>query len=124
MKEISLSSSYALDVKLIDTEEKLQQLVKDLSKTKLIAFDTETTSIDPLRADLVGISLAVREGEGFYIPIGHKGEGNQLQVEKVINALTPVMTDNAIRKVGHNIKYDALVLGNYGLTVSPLSLTP
>lgn len=121
MKEISLSSSYALDVKLIDTEEKLQQLVKDLSKTKLIAFDTETTSIDPLRADLVGISLAVREGEGFYIPIGHKGEGNQLPVEKVINALTPVMTDNAIRKVGHNIKYDALVLGNYGLTVSPLS---
>ena len=121
MKEIRLSTSYALDVKLIDTEEKLQQLVKDLSKTKLIAFDTETTSIDPLRADLVGISLAVREGEGFYIPIGHKGEGNQLQVEKVINALTPVMTDNAIRKVGHNIKYDALVLGNYGLTVSPLS---
>jgi DNA polymerase-1 len=121
MKEISLSSSYALDVKLIDTEEKLQQLVKDLSKTKLIAFDTETTSIDPLRADLVGISLAVREGEGFYIPIGHKGEGKQLPVEKVINALTPVMTDNAIRKVGHNIKYDALVLGNYGLTVSPLS---
>lgn len=121
MKEIRLSTSYTLDVKLIDTEEKLQQLVKDLSKTKLIAFDTETTSIDPLRADLVGISLAVREGEGFYIPIGHKGEGNQLQVEKVINALTPVMTDNAIRKVGHNIKYDALVLGNYGLTVSPLS---
>lgn len=121
MKEISLSSSYALDVKLIDTEEKLQQLVKDLSKTKLIAFDTETTSIDPLRADLVGISLAVREEEGFYIPIGHKGEGKQLPVEKVINALTPVMTDNAIRKVGHNIKYDALVLGNYGLTVSPLS---
>lgn len=121
MKEISLSSSYALDVKVIDTEEKLQQLVKDLSKTKLIAFDTETTAIDPLRADLVGISLAVQEGEGFYIPVGHKGEGKQLAVEKVIDALTPAMTDANIRKAGHNIKYDALVLGNYGLTVSPLS---
>ena len=121
MKEISLSSSYALDVKVIDTEEKLQQLVKDLSKTKLIAFDTETTAIDPLRADLVGISLAVQEGEGFYIPVGHKGQGKQLAVEKVIDALTPAMTDANIRKAGHNIKYDALVLGNYGLTVSPLS---
>ena len=121
MKEISLSSSYALDVKLIDTEEKLQQLVQELSKSKLISFDTETTALDPLRADLVGISLAVRDGEGFYIPVGHKGEDKQLPVDRVIDALRPAMTDPSIRKAGHNIKYDALVLGNYDLTVSPLS---
>ncbi len=121
MKEISLSSSYALDVKLIDTEEKLQQLVQELSKSKLISFDTETTALDPLRADLVGISLAVRDGEGFYIPVGHKGEDKQLPVDRVIDALRPAMTDPGIRKAGHNIKYDALVLGNYDLTVSPLS---
>lgn len=121
MKEISLSSSYTLDVKLIDTEEKLQQLVQELSKSKLISFDTETTALDPLRADLVGISLAVRDGEGFYIPVGHKGEDKQLPVDRVIDALRPAMTDPGIRKAGHNIKYDALVLGNYDLTVSPLS---
>ncbi len=121
MKEISLPSTYALDVKLIDTEEKLTRLVKDLAASKLIAFDTETTALDPLRADLVGISLAVREGEGYYIPVGHKNQLKQLPVELVIKALAPVMTDPALPKAGHNIKYDALVLGNYGLDVSPLS---
>jgi len=96
-------------------------MVKDLSGSRMVAFDTETTALDPLRADLVGISLAVREGEGYYIPVGHKTQAAQLPVDKVINALTPVMTNPAIQKVGHNIKYDALVLGNYGLEVRPLS---
>jgi len=123
MKKISLPSTYSLDVKVIDTQEKLQEMVKDLSGSRMVAFDTETTALDPLRADLVGISLAVREGEGYYIPVGHKTQAAQLPVDKVINALTPVMTNPAIQKVGHNIKYDALVLGNYGLEVRPLSLT-
>lgn len=121
VKEISIPSSYDLDVKVIDTPEKLQQLLKDLTASKLIAFDTETNALDPLRADLVGISLAVREGEGYYIPVGHKTQSPQLPVDQVIAALTPVMTDPAIRKAGHNIKYDALVLSNYGLDVTPLS---
>ena len=121
MKKISLPSTYSLDVKVIDTQEKLQEMVKDLSGSRMVAFDTETTALDPLRADLVGISLAVREGEGYYIPVGHKTQAAQLPVDKVINALTPVMTNPAIQKVGHNIKYDALVLGNYGLEVRPLS---
>jgi DNA polymerase-1 len=121
VKEISIPSSYDLDVKVIDTPEKLQQLLKDLAASKLIAFDTETNALDPLRADLVGISLAVREGEGYYIPVGHKTQSPQLPVDQVIAALTPVMTDPAIRKAGHNIKYDALVLSNYGLDVTPLS---
>ena len=121
VKEISIPSSYDLDVKVIDTPEKLQQLLKDLTASKLIAFDTETNALDPLRADLVGISLAVRESEGYYIPVGHKTQSPQLPVDQVIAALTPVMTDPAIRKAGHNIKYDALVLSNYGLDVTPLS---
>ena len=121
VKEISIPSTYDLDVKVIDTQEKLQQLINDLVDSKLIAFDTETNALDPLRADLVGISLAVREGEGYYIPVGHKNQSPQLPLDEVIAALTPVMIDPAIRKAGHNIKYDALVLGNYGLDVTPLS---
>lgn len=121
MKEISIPSSYALDVKVIDSDEKLTEMVELLSVSRMIAFDTETTGIDPLRAEIVGISLAIREGEGYYIPLGHKNEANQLPVDRVITALTPAMTDPKISKVGHNIKFDALVLQNYGLNVTPLS---
>ena len=55
----------------MDTDEKLADLVKTLNKAKIISFDTETTSTEEMRADIVGISLAVKEGEGYYIPIGH-----------------------------------------------------
>ncbi|HNR02830.1 MAG TPA: DNA polymerase I [Anaerolineaceae bacterium] len=122
MKEIVIpQQSYTLDVKVVDTSEKLAALTKVLSASRIIAFDTETTALDPLRADLVGISLAVREGEGYYIPLGHKVAQQQLKIEDVLGALTPSLTDPAIEKAGHNIKYDALVLANYGLQVHPIS---
>ena len=122
MKEIVVPQpSYTLDVKVIDTAEKLASLGKVLAASRVIAFDTETTSLDPLRAKLVGISLAVKEGEGYYIPLGHKGTQPQLKITEVLQALTPALTDPNIAKAGHNIKYDALVLGNYGLQVSPIS---
>lgn len=122
MKEIIVpESSYVIEVKLIDTAQKLGSLKQALDASSLIAFDTETTALDPLRAELVGLSLAVKEGEGYYIPLGHKGEQPQLKVSEVIEALTPAFTNPSIEKAGHNIKYDALVLARYGLQVSPLS---
>jgi DNA polymerase-1 len=122
MKEIIVpESSYVIEVKLIDTAQKLASLKQALDASSLIAFDTETTALDPLRAELVGLSLAVKEGEGYYIPLGHKGEQSQLKVSEVIEALTPAFTNPSIEKAGHNIKYDALVLARYGLQVSPLS---
>jgi DNA polymerase-1 len=72
VRDVGLPSTYSLDVKRIDSEEKLNECVKELASSKMIAFDTETTSKDPLRAQIVGISFAVREGEGYYIPLGHK----------------------------------------------------
>jgi len=110
-----------IEVKLIDTAQKLASLKQALDASSLIAFDTETTALDPLQAELVGLSLAVKEGEGYYIPLGHKGEQPQLKVSEVIEALTPALTNPSIEKAGHNIKYDALVLARYGLRVSPLS---
>ncbi len=103
----------------IDTPEALQEMVNQLSAARHISFDTETTSTDQMRAELVGISLSVEPGQGYYIPVGHTS-GQQLPLETVIEALRGPMTDERIPKVGHNIKYDWVMLKRYGLTVGPL----
>lgn len=119
--EIKVLSSAPIRAILVDTAEKLQQLEKQLSDSRLISFDTETTSTNQMRADLVGISLAVNENEGFYIPVGHRPElGNQLPLAVVLQALRRPLTDLAIAKVGHNLKYDYVVLARQGLRVQPL----
>ncbi len=118
---IGIVPSYQIDVKVVDTPEALQALVSALAEAETISFDTETTSTDPLRADLVGISLAVREGEGYYIPVGHTTGEQQLALKQVIDAIQPAMTDPHKRKVGQNLKYDCLMLERNGLKVTPLS---
>ncbi len=105
---------------VVDTPEALQKLVKTLMSAGVIAFDTETTSTDPMRADLVGISLAVQEDTGYYLPVGHR-TGRQLPVKTVVDALRVPLTDERIAKAGHNLKYDATVLARNGLRVVPLS---
>lgn len=104
---------------VVDTQEKLSKLVGTLNKAEVIAFDTETTSTDKMQAELVGISLAVEPGKGYYLPVGHKQDA-QLPLEAVIETLRPPMTDPKIPKAGHNLKYDYVMLARYGLTVSPL----
>lgn len=111
-----------LKVIVVDTPAALQDLVRDLSAAQVIAFDTETTSTDPMRANLVGISLAVQPGEGFYIPVGHLGEHPQLPLDAVISALGGPMTDPHLAKIGHNLKYDYLVLKRNGLVTTPLTM--
>jgi DNA polymerase I len=107
-------------VNIVDTEKKLADLIKVLNKAKVISFDTETTSTEEMRADIVGISLSVREGEGYYIPISHLA-GTNLPLKKVIEALTEPMTNPKIGKIAHNAKYDYIMLAKCGLTVSPLT---
>ncbi len=106
---------------VIDTEESLASLVELLVGAARISFDTETTSTDQMRADLVGISLAVEPGHGYYIPLGHVNAARQLPIQQVLDALRGPMTDPASPKVGHNTKYDFVVLARYGLRVSPLT---
>jgi DNA polymerase-1 len=108
-----------IKVNVVDTDARLKKLVSELKKADVISFDTETTSTEELEARLVGISLAVKPGEGWYIPVGHFN-GPNLPAEQVIEALRPSMTDPKIPKIGHNVKYDYLVLVRYGLRVSPL----
>ena len=109
-----------IDVKIIDTGEKLADLVKKLNKAKVISFDTETTSTQEMTAEIVGISLAIQEGEGYYIPVGHRA-GTNLPLEQVISALKGPMTNPKIGKLAHNAKYDYIILARQGLQVSPLT---
>lgn len=107
-------------VNIVDTKKKLADLVKALNASKVISFDTETTSTEEMRADIVGISLAVKEGEGYYIPIGHK-TGTNLSLQEVLDALKAPMTNPKIGKIAHNAKYDYIILAKHDLYVSPLT---
>jgi DNA polymerase-1 len=109
-----------IEVQIVDTREKLSALVGELNKAKVIAFDTETTSTEEMKAEVVGISLAVKEGEGIYIPIGHSS-GQNLPLDEVITALRAPLTNPKIGKVAHNAKYDFIVLAKHGLRVAPLT---
>ncbi|HUF00176.1 MAG TPA: DNA polymerase I [Anaerolineales bacterium] len=109
-----------IEVKVVDTKEKLADLVKELCKADVISFDTETTSTEEMKAEIVGISLAIKEGEGYYIPVGHRAGAN-LPLEGVISALKGPLTDPKIGKIAHNAKYDYIVLAKHGLRVSPLT---
>jgi DNA polymerase I len=107
----------------VTDEAGLADLVTVLEAAPFITFDVETTGLDELRSGLVGIALSVKEGEGYYVPVGHVGEGAgpQLPVERVIAAITPAMTNPNIPKFGHNLKFDYLVLARAGLRAAPLT---
>ena len=108
---------------VVDSPEALTRLKAELRTAKHIAFDTETTSTDPIIADIVGISLALKPEEGYYLPIGHNpvhAGGPQLNIDDVIQALSESLTDTKIPKIGHNLKYDFIILARHGLIVEPL----
>jgi DNA polymerase-1 len=104
---------------IVDSPAGLESLVKVLQTAAMISFDTETTSTDEMTANLVGISLAVKAGEGYYIPVGHR-TGTQLPLEQVISVLHQPLTEARIPKIGHNIKYDLIMLARHGIRVAPL----
>ncbi|MBL6814534.1 MAG: DNA polymerase I, partial [Pseudomonadales bacterium] len=100
--------------------EHLQQWVQRLEAAELIAIDTETTSIDYMKAELVGFSFAVISGEAAYLPVAHDypGAPEQVSLEEALAALKPVLANSAIAKVGQNLKYDMSVLARYGVIIN------
>ncbi len=110
-----------MKVIVVNTVKALAELQQRLEKAEAIALDTETTSTDPVRAELVGISLAIEPGEGFYIPVGHHTGEAQLALAQIVEALRPALTNPRQVKIGHNLKYDAIVLSQHGLTITPCS---
>ncbi len=97
---------------LIDDEETLEELVHRLEKEKEICLDTETTDIRPMQAKLVGIGLGIRPGEAWYIPLNGK-----LGKERGLSLLKPLLENDQIGFIGHNIKYDLHVLRNENITL-------
>ncbi len=110
------------EYELVTSQPQLDAWLQKLREAALIAFDTETTSIDAMRADLVGVSLAVTPGHACYIPLGHDypGAPTQLPRDAVLAALKPVFEDAARPKLGQHAKYDINVLAHYGIAVQGL----
>lgn len=104
---------------LVNSQEKLNHLVSELKNSEWLSFDTETTDVEPMKAKLVGISMASDPSKGYYIPVGHRNNTDQLALEKVIKAIKPLLEDLKIKKVGHNLKYDGMMLAKYGVEVKP-----
>ncbi len=117
----------------------LQRWVAAAQARGIVAVDTETTSLDPITAELVGVSLATAAGKACYIPLGHKAAGNsdggldfdgkageapkQIPLKKAIATLKPLLEDPGVLKVGQNIKYDLLVFARQGISVAPIDDT-
>ena len=137
-QQVAAARQDVVDYDVIDTPEALARLVDRLKAAPTLAFDVETTSTDQMRARLVGIALAVEDGHGYYVPVGHippnapadqsaqpdlldEHTPRQLPLEQVLDALRPALTGAQVAKVGHNAKYDLVVLRRYGIDVMPIT---
>ena len=101
-------------------EAALERWVSTVAAAQLVSFDIEATSLDPLRAHIVGISLAIEAGHAAYIPLCHRyaGAPAQLALERVLARLKPWFEDPAAHKMGQNLKYDQHVLANHGIALA------
>ncbi len=126
---------------LIQDEATLAQWIAAARAKGFVAFDTETTSLQPLQAELVGFSLCCEEGTACYVPLSHKAPGSaqaapqsdlfaatptvqlapgQIPLDKALALLKPLLEDDSVLKIGHNIKYDMLVMQNHAIAIHPV----
>ena len=126
------------DYQLVTSEEQLNAVIDEMRASGTFAVDTETTSIDPMQAKLVGVSLSCKAGTGYYIPVAHTRESltvmrdpddlttmeyvEAVPAERAVGLLRPLLEDANIGKVGHNIKYDLLVLQRAGLRLAGIRM--
>ena len=111
------ANSPPVDYQVIVDQKALNRWIKRLQSAKLISIDTETTSLDPMQARIVGLSFTDRPCEAAYLPLGHDyaGAPDQLVLEDTLAQLKPLLEDPALPKVGQNLKYDRSVLLNHGI---------
>jgi len=132
---------------VVRDEETLKRWIERAQKKGIVAFDTETTSLNPFAAEMVGFSLCVDVGEACYVPLLHKDSGsmiqasgttadlfdlnpesrilspNQIPLAAALALIKPLLEDDSVLKVAHNMKYDMLVMSNYGVNVAPIEDT-
>ncbi|MDH5556033.1 MAG: DNA polymerase I [Alphaproteobacteria bacterium] len=130
------------DYELVQDETALVAWIAEATAAGAVAVDTETTSLDAMRAELVGVSMCIEPGRACYIPLGHKGQAaqgaldfgdgggdggdgapEQIPLKRALELLKPMLEDAGTLKIGQNIKYDSLVLSRYGIEVSPVDDT-
>lgn len=109
-----------LETVIVRDEAGLKALVETLNAADAIVWDVETTSVDQMQAELVGIALAVDGERGYYVPVGHQS-GQQLSLSRVIDALQAPLTNPKIPKYAHNAVYDLVVMQRYGIDVTPVT---
>lgn len=111
------------DYETILTEEQLQSWLEKIVAAPLVCFDTETTSLDPMQARIVGMSFAVEPGHAAYLPLAHDyaGAPAQLDFAATLARVQPLLEDPAIRKVGQNLKYDKHALANHGIQLDGIA---
>lgn len=102
-----------VDYQLIDTEEKRSEILQKLLTTEILAIDTETTGTEPMNAELVGMSFSDAENRAYYVPVPAERE----EALKIVNEFRPLFENEKSMKVGQNIKYDMIILRNYGVQV-------
>ena len=108
--------------KLIDQIDELDKWIDEAEENGEFAIDTETTSLDPHQAELVGISISTKIGKACYIPISHTS-GKCIDKKKVINKLRPILEDQSIKKIGQNIKFDYIIFYHNGVNLNSLEDT-
>ena len=101
------------DYQLLDSEEKIDDFLQIIVTKDFFSLDTETTGTDPITAELVGMSFSFAENQAFYVPV----PANREEALAIVKKLKPVIENEKTLKIGQNIKYDMLVLGNYGIEV-------
>lgn len=112
-ENLSSLADYPHQYHLVETEEDAEELCRKLLTYSLVAFDTETTSIDAMNAKLVGMSFAVENGTAWYVAVSRETE----KAQRMVNIFRPFFESTTIEKVGQNLKYDILVLSHYGIEV-------
>jgi DNA polymerase-1 len=118
LKDFSLRPDHREDdYRLITGREEMEALVRNLRKAGAFALDLESTSMEPMRAEIVGLSFSFQPHQAFYLPVGHTYEGapGQLSGEEVLRILRPLLEDPELKKYGQNIKYDYILLAKSGV---------
>jgi DNA polymerase-1 len=111
------------DYETVLDEQSFEKWMKRLSSASIIAFDTETTSLNYMQAELVGVSFSVEAGKAAYVPVSHQypGAPQQLSRDSVLAKLKPLLQDENLNKVGQNLKYDMSVLARYGIELNGIA---
>jgi DNA polymerase-1 len=120
--EPGVASGAECKYELIQTDSQLQAFLAELGKQTRFAFDTETDALGAMNSNLVGMSFSWEKARGYYIPVCGPSGSTHLPCDHALAAVKPILEDEKIKKVGHNIKYDVLVMRNAGVTVRGVAL--